>query len=334
MGKSPEIYFGKKNCNYQANQRRRQVRRLKVMSNKTSAKLLDLTLLDSWLGASGTTSNDTPPYTYLLFKELDDVPDEFWDELFKYINHAHEGARQALRKPLGDTLHPLHHGKDKDPAFGYPQKFGDTALQGFFGEIVAGVIAENYVGEDDINWEVPVYLFRTHVVAFQQLEYMKQTDNWERQIVGRTGDDGLAFIRDDDNKIVAWLACEAKCTRNHSAGLIADNHEKLSQSIKRPIDLLRLIDALEDYKNDKYARNWIKAIRDYYWADINKNSVERCDLSVYICGQLPERNDSWIVTDNPHSQYTGDRELTSAEVHLPKVSELIKSLYSRMESEK
>lgn len=301
------------------------------MSKKPSAKLPDLTLLDSWLNGYETVDNNSPLYTHILFQELDDVPDEFWDELFAYINHAHEGARQKLRKPLGDTLHPLHHGTKVDPSFGYPQKFGDAALQGFFGEIVAGIIAEHYVGNDDIEWEVPVYLFRTHVVAFQQLENMKQTDDWERQIVGRTGDDSLAFMLNENSQVVAWLACEAKCTRNHSSQLIADNHEKLSQNIKRPIDLLRLISALEDYKNDKYVRNWINALRDFYWTIENGGSVKRCDLSVYICGKLPKRSDSWIDPDTPNSEYSGNRDLTAAEVHLPKVSGLIKSLYSRME---
>ena len=301
------------------------------MNKNLSAKLPDLPLLDSWLDADETADNDSPPYTHLLFKELDDVPTECFDELFKYINHAHEGARQMLRAPLGESLHPLHHGTKIDPAFGYPHKFKDTVLQGYFGEILAGIIAKNYLGDEDVVWEVPVYLFRTHVIAFQQLEYMKQADDWGRQIVGRTGDDGLAFIRDENNHIVAWLACEAKCTRNHSASLIADNHKKLSQTIKRPIDLLRVISALKDYKDDAYARNWIEALRKYYWTCTKGNLAERYDLSVYICGQLPKRDNSWIDTDKPPSDYVGNRVLTAAEIHLPKVSDLIKSLYSRMD---
>ena len=75
---------------------------------------------------------------------------------------------------------------------------------------------------------------------------MKQTCDWEMQIVGRTGDDGLAFRRDEEGHIIAWLACEAKCTRNHSSTLIKDNHAKLNQAVTRPVDLLRLIRNLGD----------------------------------------------------------------------------------------
>ena len=298
---------------------------------RPSAEHPPLTLLGSWLEVVETCNNGAPRYCHLLFHQKDQVDQAVWDELYAYIDHAHEGARQALRAPLGDSLHPLHHGTQVDPAFGYPHKLCDTALQGFFGEIVAGIVAENYASDDEHEWKVPVYLFRTHVVAFQQLELMKQTDNWERQIVGRTGDDGLAFAKDGDGHIVAWLACEAKCTRNHSSSLIADNHEKLSQAVTRPIDLLRLIDALKDYCDDDYSRVWIAALRRYWWEHERNPSARRCDLSMYVCGACPQRKDTWIPTDRPHEKYTGRRSLTSAELHLPDVTNIIQSLYARMD---
>jgi len=299
---------------------------------RISAEHPTLTLLDSWLGAEETRSATSPPYCHLLLRQREDVDSEVWNELFAYIDHAHAGARQALRAPLADSLHPLQHNTDVDPAFGYPHKLGDTALKGFFGEIIAGIAAEYYAGNDEHEWEVPVYLFRTHVVAFQQLELMKQTDDWERQIVGRTGDDGLAFARDEDGRIVAWLACEAKCTGNHSSTLIRDNHVKLSQAVTRPVDLLRLIDALKDYRDDDYSRNWITALRRYWWDDSRNPSVIRCDFSMYVCGACPRRNRTWIPTDAPHRGYTGRRNLTSAELHLPGVDSIIQSLYERMDN--
>lgn len=300
---------------------------------QTSAEHPLLTLLASWLDAEETANETSPPYCHLLFRQLEGVAPEAWDEIFAYIDHAHEGARQSLRAPLEDSLHPWRRGSLADPAFGYPHKFGDTALQGFFGEIIAGIVAEFYAGDDEHEWEVPAYLFRTHVVAFQQLEVMKQTGNWERQIVGRTGDDGLAFARDEDGRIVAWLACEAKCTRNHSATLIGENHEKLSQAVTRPVDLLRVIGALRDYRDDDYSRNWINALTKYYFEHTPQSTAKRCDLSMYVCGHRPQRKDTWIPTDEPHQSYSGRRKLISAEFHLPGVIDIIRSLYERMEDE-
>ncbi len=297
-----------------------------------SAEHPDLTLLDSWLDARETSNAGRPLYCHILFRQNDEVDPAVWDELSAYIDHAHEGARIALRAPLEDSLHPLHHGTDVDPAFGYPHKFVDTALQGFFGEIFAGVVAEYYAGDDDCEWEVPAYLFRWHIVAFQQLEFMKQTGDWNRQVVGRTGDDGLAFARDGNGHIVAWLACEAKCTSDHSSALIGDNHEKLSQAVTRPIDLLRLIDALRDYHDDEYSREWVAALRHYYWQHASDLSADRCDLSVYICGRCPRMRVTWLPATEPHNKYTGGRDLTSAEFHLPGVGRLIRSLYGMMDN--
>jgi hypothetical protein len=296
-----------------------------------SAEHPQLTLFDFWIDVEETHNSSSPPYCHLLIRQLEKVDPNVWDEIFAYIDHAHAGARQALRAPLEDSLHPLQHNTDVDPAFGYPQKLGDTALKGFFGEIIAGIMAEYYAGDDEHEWEVPAYLFRTHVVAFQQLEVMKQTDDWERQIVGRTGDDGLAFARDANGRIVAWLACEAKCTGNHSSTLISDNHVKLSQAVTRPVDLLRLIDALNDYRDDVYAREWIEALRNYYWKATD-SVAERCDLSMYVCGSRPKRNPTWIPTNAPHKDYSGGRNLTSAEFHMFGVDEIIRSLYEKMDS--
>lgn len=297
-----------------------------------SAEHPPLTLLDTWVNVEITYNSTSPPYCHLLISPKEEVELSIWDELFVYIDHAHAGARQALRAPLEDSLHPLQHNTKVDPAFGYPHRFGDTALKGFFGEIIAGIVAEYYTGDEEHEWEVPAYLFRTHVVAFQQLEVMKQTDDWKKQILGRTGDDGLAFARDENGCIVAWLACEAKCTGDHSSTLVRNNYVKLSKAETRPVDLLRLIDALKDYRDDDYSRNWIAALRRYYWDESRNHSVSRCDFSMYVCGACPRRNHTWIPTDAPHSDYTGQRNLTCAELHMVEVDGIIRSLYERMDN--
>ncbi len=298
--------------------------------DRVTAKHPQLPSLESWLIVSKTCSASSPRYCHLLLKVPGPINRALHDELYKYIDHAHEGARQTLRAPLEGSLHPLHHGTPVDPAYGYPHKFGMTVLQGFFGEIFAGIVAEHFASDEVHKWEVPVYLFRTHVVAFQQLEVMKQTEGWVRQVVGRTGDDGLAFARDGDGRIVAWLAIEAKCTSTHSAQLIADSHEKLSQPVSRPVDLLRVIDALRDYCEDQYARDWISALRRYYWETHGDSDVTRCDLAVYVCGQSPSRAESWIPVNQPHPKYTAKRELTATEFHFPDVGIVVESLYERM----
>lgn len=298
---------------------------------RPSAKNPPLTLLENWLDVEKGSGAATPSYRHMLIRQNPDFDQKIWDELFAYIDHAHEGARNSLRSPLGDSLHPLQHGTQDDPASNYPHKLNDTALKGFFGEIIAGIIAKYYIADNVLKWEVPAYLFRTHIVAFQQLEVMKQSDRWDRTIVGRTGDDGLAFARDENGEIVAWLACEAKCTKGHSSALINDNHVKLSQAVTRPVDLLRLIDALQDYRDDEYSQDWVKELRRYFWQDSQNTIVTRCDFSMYVCGRLPKIKQTWISTEIPNSEYSGRRNLTCAEFHLADVENIIHSLYERMD---
>jgi len=88
-----------------------------------SAKHPELTLIESWLNAVESCNGESPSYCHLLIKQRDEVDASVWDELFAYIDHAHEGARQNLRAPLENTLHPLHHGTKIDPACGYPHRF-------------------------------------------------------------------------------------------------------------------------------------------------------------------------------------------------------------------
>jgi len=295
-----------------------------------SAKKPSITKLHEWL--KDCRANDGGKYLHILLTEHSHIPDEVWDELFTYINHAHEGARSALRTPLGESLNPIMHGTKIDPAYGYPHKFNIVALQGFFGEILTGIIAENYEMFGSSAWEVPVHLFRTHVTAFQQLEEMKQSDNWGKMIFGRTGDDGLAFERDENGKIIRLVMCEAKCTSSHSSKLINDNHEKLSKSIvPKPVDLSRAIEALQDYVDDKYSQDWIEALRGLYFEEENK---ERCDLSVYVCSKFPVKEKTWISPDKPHESYTAQRKLTSVEIHIIDLQDKIRGIYARMETGK
>ncbi len=294
--------------------------------SKISAKKPQLPKFSQWLSAETTVNGKK--YLHVLLTELADIPDEFWKELVEYVDHAHQGARNVLRAPLGDGLSPVHYGKELDPAFGYPHKFDIIALQGFFGEILTGIIAEHIDLLDNIEWEVPVYLFRAHTTAFQQLEEIKATDQWDKKIMGRTGDDGLAFARDAEGNIVSWMACEAKCTRDHSSALIKDNHEKLSKSeVKKPVDLLRTIEALQDYDDDDYAKEWIDALRKLYFETAN---IIRHDFSVYVCGRKPVKEKTWISKDKPHKYYKAKRKLNAAEIQILEVADKINRIYEKL----
>ncbi len=245
------------------------------------------------------------------------------------ISNAHEDARLRLRRLASGSLDPLAEPDERDPADGYPQRLHIQTLKGYFGEILAGAAAENLHPFGIKDWEVPAYLFRFHLVEFQQLDMMDQTGADAELRPGRTGDDCLAFSRDADGNIVAVLFCEAKCTADHDAGLIADAHEKSSLPNLLPVDLLQVIDVLED-SADAAAARWVDALRRFYFKGPNPGSdYERFDQITYICGRSPVRPGlkSWISSDKPHVKYTATRRLHVAEIHLSDVEALIKDAY-------
>jgi len=242
------------------------------------------------------------------------------------VSNAHEDARNRLRRLANGSLDPLSAPSAKDPADGYPKRLHIQTLKGYFGEILAGAVAEN-LGPFGKVWEVPAYLFRFHHVEFQQLAMMNQTGADANRRPGRTGDDCLAFLRDNNGDIVAVLFCEAKCTSGHDAGLIGDAHEKSSSANLLPVDLLQVIEVLED-STDPAAAGWVDALRSLYFrGPTPAPPYERFDQVTYVCGQKPVREKTWIPSGSPHPKYTGGRRLHVAEIHLSDVEELVKKVY-------
>jgi hypothetical protein len=244
------------------------------------------------------------------------------------VSSAHEDARKRLRRLANGSLDPLSTPSPRDPAEGYPERLHIQTLKGYFGEILAGAVAENLNPFGIKDWEVPAYLFRYHLVEFQQLAMMNQTGTDANLRPGRTGDECLAFLRNSSGDIVAVLFCEAKCTADHDAGLIGDAHEKSSLPNLLPVDLLQLIEILED-SNEAGAKEWMKALRSLYLKGPNPAApYERFDQVTYVCGRKPVRGGkSWIPSEKPHDNYTGGRRLHVAEIHISEVEELVKKVY-------
>ena len=277
---------------------------------------------DHWLAQSKT---DVPSKNYCHVLLVEDVSKRasIFADLQAYVKQAHEPARRHLLQPFKDSLHPAGPEPESDPSSGYPEMLDEITLQGYFGEIFSGVVAEHCVHKGSSNWEVPAYLFHTHDVAFQELEKMKQGQP-SKKIFGRTGDDCLAFERDEAGQIIRVMACEAKLTQNHSAKIIKENYEKLSDGFRVPVHVPKVIEALKYLDQDSYTEGWIEALQAYYF---DPSRAERMDLASYACGQKPKKKSTWIDTASPHAEYSGGRYLVSSEAHLDNVKDLVETVY-------
>lgn len=289
--------------------------------------------ISNWLSNSVTESQDKR-YTHRLLKEDKTQRDVILDELISIVQKAHEDARFRLRKLAENPLAPFSDFPETDPCQGYPESFNIITLQGYFGEIFAGIIAENFehFGYDD--WEVPAFLFRFHSTEFQHLAEINQTGEIAKKRPGRTGDDSLAFRRNNEGFIIASLVCEAKCTCDHDSGMISDAHIKASASNVKPVDILQVIEILLDY-NDEFSSEWVCSLK-LLQGKVDRN-YERCDLVSYVCGispQKPKTRKTWI--DPPHQRhekYTADRKLEAVEIHLDDIENLIKTVYGNSKTD-
>lgn len=250
--------------------------------------------------------------------------------LQQIVYDAHEDSRKRLRDLLGDSLDPLCPDSPY-PVDQYPQCLHELTLKGYFGEIFAGVIAEHFSPHSEDGWKVPAYLFRNNLEAYRQLETLDQSSASIGIIPGRTGDDCLAFKRDDTGRITNSLVCEAKCTNQHDSSLLDDAHTKISEPYLKPLDLMQLIEILKSY-NDDVSNQWVNALKKLH-IEKNHTNYERCDLVSYVCGLEPRRPPSrktWIdPPTNMNDFYTGGRKLETVEIHLYDVEGIISKVYDK-----
>ena len=298
-------------------------------------KLTHLPNLSNWLANTTQKSRDKKYYHRQLTENLA-IRTAILQELQQLVHQAHEDARQNLRNLSGisQSLDFLEEketlGIDTKIIDDFPRYLELKTLKGYFGEIMAAVVAEHFNPLDE-DWQVFAFPFRLHQTAYHALEKVRQEGGSAPTIIGRLGDDMLAFHCDDQGKIIRVLFCEAKCTANHSSNLIAEAHKKSSDSKLIPNDCLILVQILEDYATSgSREEQWIKSLRRLWW--YAKNPIhERCDLVTYICGLPPVQGSTVIIPKSaPHTDYTAERRLESVEIHLHDVDGLIEEAYQAL----
>ncbi len=277
----------------------------------------------NWLAVSMCGSKAEGYFHCLLKEKADPRPSLIEQELISYVKKAHEDALNWWCNATA-SLDPLEPDASEN-LLGYPALLPMQTLKGYFGEIFAALVAENFSPFGEDSWKVPAHLFRWHNVAFEYLESLRQGNKQLQSVLGRTGDDCLAFQMDDSGTITKVLFCEAKCTNSHNTQLIRDAHKKVGSSALASIP--HLISTLVS-RNDRDSRRWVDALRQLHLS-LQKPTFERYDLVSYVCGQHPVQTDSWIPKDKHHDEYTGGRCLQAVEVHLHNVNKLVRLVYGK-----
>jgi hypothetical protein len=294
---------------------------------------IDREALETWLvERERATKNGT--YHLRVWREDGTELDGVREELIAYFQEALDDARMRLRAGFEDELSPFND-PALDPAANYPALLHQITLQGYLGETFGALAVEHLEIHDRTDWSVPALLFRFHDVEFQHLERINQRlrqgephdpDAVGERRPGRTGDDAIAFVKNDANVITHVLTIEAKCLSSHRADKVTEAHQKLTAGSAVPDSVRELVELLSNYDTAE-AQRWQEALIKYRASGGAR--VARYDAVVYVCGQRPRQDgrDSWLSPQTVNPAYTLARELAGLEFHLEDLDGLVATVY-------
>jgi hypothetical protein len=161
--------------------------------------------LDDWLKA---WPSEAAKYGHLLLEQEGDGDAKLIAKLVPYFESAHADARAFFHEQMGIDLHPDANGGGAHAS--YPNCLPPITRRGLFGEVMAGMVAENYALIGGHEWRIPVFLFRYHEDAEQYLFALAREPERKREVYGRRGSDFLALALDEDGEVTRFIAGEAK----------------------------------------------------------------------------------------------------------------------------
>jgi hypothetical protein len=111
----------------------------------------------AWLKETNKIDAD---YGHLLLEQQAPIDPA---ELRPYFESAHLDAREVFHGDAGLDLHPDAGAPGAHAQ--YPACLPPTARRGLFGEVLCGLVTEQYGFVGDEEWTIPVFLFRHHADA-------------------------------------------------------------------------------------------------------------------------------------------------------------------------
>jgi hypothetical protein len=291
-----------------------------------------------------TTPSFTEGYGHLLLEQIENSNDELLSRLKAYFESAHLDARGVIHDFMGISLHPDH---EKQTEINYPSSLHLTTLKGFFGEVMAGLIAEGYNLVGDHKWAVPVFLFRFHDDAKKYLYTLVRDPNQERQTIGRLGTDfiGVSICGGEVERLISgeakWRKTltqsvvdtvmlgpkeTGKQTREAGKGVWTE----LNKEVNPPNGLRELQIALKDLDPEAYGE--VIVSMDKLLAAFDPVAAPKTDLVVIVGGPRASRNkgECYIKCDEVPEPYVAKNDLQVVEIVLPEGEKLIKDLYASL----
>lgn len=280
--------------------------------------------LHLWLSSIVSVSADRK-YKHQLLTEDASRFSDVENGMKGYFADAHNDAKRHYSNLIAIDLSPGALIPSANEALtNYPEGLPIAILQSYFGEIFAGLVAEHLAPFDEGEWKVPAFLMRFHNVVFEQLEKSHRAgQELPLTLPGRTGDDCLAFIKNESGQISKVLFCESKCVQGHRAEYLNDAHEKLSGVFNCVHQIIEILEG----RSDVESLSWIEPLRQLRMKK-EGTDFEQCNLLCYISGDMPVRRTTWIPVDVAHEKYTASRRLEAVELHLANLLDIVRKTYN------
>lgn len=302
--------------------------------------------LTDWLDEY--SSEEVKGYGHLLLEEKVETDPAFAKELIDYFESAHLDARKCFHKLARISLHPDAGDEACDAQ--YPGSLPLTALKGLFGEVMCGMMTENYEFVGKHEYLIPVFLFRNHEDAGQYIYTLSRDPSRTREVLGRKGDDFIAIVVDEDGKVTRFIAGEAKWRGSWTPSALAtvmlgakiedpeDSSKRVhngkgvwfevNRGLSIPLGLEQLHAILDECEPDKFSS--VIASLDRILARRNPDPVERTDLILLAGGSPPKREASepllpWKTLPD---EYTAGRDLQVVELLFSNGDDLITEIYA------
>ena len=293
--------------------------------SSVNLQVLNSSVVRSWLKSTVTINQS---YIHVWLREDANQRHRAITTLRAMVRNAHIDAKHYLGRLTQNNLDPLRSASSSTVANSYPRALHIDTKKAYFGEIIAGIVAENFLPPLLGQWRVPVFLFRHHQMAFDELERWRESRTSPRHGPGQTGDDCLAFRLGTVGLVGATLVCEGKCTNSHRSSMIRDAHKKISSPEQRPLSLSRVIGILSEHSSsDVDSARWASLLHELYFRE-DLSSHKRIDLVNYTYGQKPRLQRTWGDPNHPHPEYTGGRGLVFVEIHISDIDDLVEKIYS------
>ena len=287
---------------------------------------------------------------------LQKLPDDgtLSEAMVPYFESAHLDARKKIHKSAGIDLHP--DADDDEPIIEYPQSLPSKTRRGLFGEVMAGLVTEEYgekfVGE--YNWRVPVFLFREHDALRIYLFDLVRGGESTKANIGRFGSDFIGINLNEKREVARIIVGEAKWTKILYRSVVDNlmNGKKISDPTNPenkihdgkgvwnlfnkykyksvPSGLRQLTDILIETDQGKYAKA-ILSMEDVLLLK-NKLDLPRTDLIVLVGNGSSSRGlmDCLLPRDEKPDDYTAGNNLQLVEVIMKEGVELIDAIYDNL----